>query len=174
MQLSIRAVEPDDAGGIAQILNAVIGEGVSTVFDTPFTVEAERRFIESFPVRGVFLVAVRQPDQQIVGFQNLEPFASYTHAFDHVGVMGTYVAAAHRRQGVAAALFQSSFEIAPRKGFEKIFAFVRGDNPAALATYRKHGFQVIGTARRQAKIRGVYIDEILIEKFLREEEQDPG
>jgi L-amino acid N-acyltransferase YncA len=170
MELSIRAAEPDDATAIAEILNAVIAEGIYTVLDTPFSVEDERRFIESFPVRGVFLVAVRQPDQQIVGFQNLEPFAAYTHAFDHVGVMGTYIAAAHRRQGVAAALFQSSFEAARRRGFEKIFAFVRGDNPAALAAYCKHGFRVIGTARRHAKIRGAYVDEILIEKFLDGEE----
>ena len=166
MQLSIRTAEPGDAAAIAAILNAVIGEGVYTVFDTPFSVEDERRYIEAFPQRGVFLVAVRQSDQQIVGFQNLEPFAAYTHAFDHVGVMGTYVAAQHRRQGVAAALFHSSFEAARRKGFEKIFTFVRGDNPAALAAYRKHGFEVIGTARQQAKIRGAYVDEVLIEKFL--------
>ena len=174
MQLSIRAAEPEDAGAIAGILNAVIDEGVYTVFDTPFSVEEERRYIESFPKRGVFLVAVRQLDQQIVGFQSLEPFASYTHAFDHVGVMGTYVAAAQRRQGVAAALFESSFEAARRKGFEKIFTFVRGDNPAALAAYCNHGFQVIGTARRQAKIRGAYVDEILIEKFLQQEGNGHG
>lgn len=168
-EISIRAVEPGDARAVAGILNAIIEEGIYTVFDTPFTIEDERRFIESYPERGVFLVAVRQSDQRIVGFQNLEPFATYTHAFDHVGVMGTYVAAAHRRQGIAAALFQASFAAARQKRFEKIFAFVRADNPAALAAYRKHGFEVIGTAGRHAKIRGAYIDEVLIEKFLDDE-----
>lgn len=166
MQLSIRAAEPQDAEAVAGILNAVIAEGVYTVFDTPFTVEDEQRFIESFPPRGVFLLAVGRPGQQVVGFQSLEPFAAYTRAFDHVGVMGTYVAKAHRRQGVATALFAATFEAARRKGYEKIFTFVRADNPAALATYVKHGFRVIGTAARQAKIRGEYVDEILIEKFL--------
>jgi L-amino acid N-acyltransferase YncA len=166
MQLSIRAVEPHDAEAVAGILNAVIDEGGYTVFDTPFTTQDEQRYIESFPARGVFLLAVRQPGQQIVGFQSLEPFAAYTHAFDHVGVMGTYVAKGHRRQGVATALFAATFEAARRRGYEKIFTFVRADNPAALATYVKHGFRVIGTAGRQAKIRGEYVDEILIEKFL--------
>jgi L-amino acid N-acyltransferase YncA len=166
MQLSIRAARPEDAAAIATILNAVIADGAHTVFDTPFTVEQERRFIESFPRRGIFLVALRETDRQIVGFQNLEPFAAYTHAFDHVGVMGTYVAAPSRRQGVAAALFAATFEAARRSGFEKIFTFVRGDNPAALAAYLNQGFSVIGTARKQARIRGTYVDEILIEKFL--------
>ena len=166
MQLSIRAAKPEDASAVAAILNAVIEEGTYTVFDTPFPVEEERRYIEAFPKRGVFLVAVRQPGQQVVGFQSMEPFAAYTHAFDHVGVLGTYVAGPFRRQGVAAALFAAMFEAARRNGFEKFFTFVRADNPAALAAYLKHGFSVIGTARRQAKIRGGYVDEILIEKFL--------
>jgi L-amino acid N-acyltransferase YncA len=68
--------------------------------------------------------------------------------------------------GIASKLFESTFAAARLKGYEKLFAFVRGDNPAALATYRKQGFQMIGTAHRQAKINGRYIDEILIEKFL--------
>jgi L-amino acid N-acyltransferase YncA len=166
MQLAIRAAEPQDAEAVACILNAVIEEGIHTVFDTPFTVEEERRYIESLPKRGVFLLAVRQLDQQVVGFQNLQPFATYTHACDHVGVMGTYVAVSHRRQGVATALFTAMFEAARQRGFEKIFTFVRADNQAALTAYLKQGFSVIGTARRQAKIRGAYVDEILIEKFL--------
>jgi L-amino acid N-acyltransferase YncA len=166
MQLSIRPAQPEDAAAVAGILNAVIEQGVYTVFDTPFTIEEERRYIEAFPKRGVFHVAVRQSDQQIVGFQDLEPFATYTHAFDHVGTLATYVAGPCRRQGVAAALFAATFEAARRNGFEKLFTFVRADNPAAQATYLKHGFSVIGTARRQAKIRGAYVDEILIEKFL--------
>ncbi len=57
-------------------------------------------------------------------------------------------------------------QAARRKGFEKIVTFVRADNPAALQTYAKHGFGVIGTAVRHARIDGCYIDEILIEKAL--------
>ncbi|HBI28865.1 MAG TPA: hypothetical protein DDY54_04435, partial [Deltaproteobacteria bacterium] len=49
---------------------------------------------------------------------------------------------------------------------EKIFTFVRGDNDVALSTYLSQGFQVIGTAKKQAKVQGNYIDENLIEKFL--------
>jgi RimJ/RimL family protein N-acetyltransferase len=56
--------------------------------------------------------------------------------------------------------------MARRKGYEKIFTFVRADNPAALATYRKQGFTIVGTARRHAKINGAYVDEIIIELFL--------
>jgi RimJ/RimL family protein N-acetyltransferase len=71
-----------------------------------------------------------------------------------------------RRRGVAKALFAATFEAAWQTGYEKIFTFVRADNPAALAAYLAQGFVVIGTARQHAKIDGRYVDEILIEKFL--------
>jgi ribosomal protein S18 acetylase RimI-like enzyme len=71
-----------------------------------------------------------------------------------------------RRQGIATRLFTETFAEARRKGYEKFFTFVRADNSAALRTYLRHGFVVIGTATRQARIDGRYIDEVLIEKWL--------
>jgi len=166
MNLLIREVRPEDAESIVGIFNPIIEAGVYTVFDTTFTVEAEREYITNFPERGVFNVAVRRDDRKIIGFQSLEPFATYTRAFDHVGVMGTYVDLSLRRQGIAANLFAATFEAARRKSYEKIFTYVRGDNPAALAVYQRQGFQIVGTARRQARLNGKYVDEIIIERFL--------
>ena len=164
--IAIRRATPDDAEAIARILNAIIETRVYTALDTPFTVEQERAFIERFPSRGVFHVAVEPPDDRVVGFQNVEPFATYTHAFDHVGVIGTYVDLDRRREGIASRLFDRTFSVARVKGYEKLFAFVREDNPAALATYLRQGFVVIGTARRHARIDGRYVDEVMIERAL--------
>jgi L-amino acid N-acyltransferase YncA len=166
MHLEIRKARPDDAEAIVRILNPIIEAGAYTVFDTPFTAEAEREYLLKFPAQGVFLLAARQDDGQIVGFQSMEPFARYTRAFDHVGVLGTYVDLDCRRQGIATALFRATFAAAVSKGYEKIFTFVRADNPAALQTYLRQGFRTVGTALRQARIGGTYIDEIIIEKQL--------
>jgi L-amino acid N-acyltransferase YncA len=166
MQLEIREARPDDADAIVRILNPIIAAGVYTVFDTPFTSESEREYIRNFPTRGVFLLAVKQPEDEVVGFQSMEPFASYTHAFDHVGVLGTYVDLNRRRQGIATQLFQATFAAAVSKGYQKIFTFVRADNPAALQTYLDQGFRTVGRAHRQARIGGQYVDEIIIEKLL--------
>lgn len=166
MEILVRAVQPDDAAAIVSIFNPIIESGLYSVFIDPFTVEEEREYILNFPARGVFQVAVNATDQRLVGFQSIEPLATWTSAFDHVGVIGTYVDLAQRRQGIASHLFAASFAAARRNGFEKLFTYVRGDNPAALKTYLSHGFRVIGTATRQARINGRYIDEIMIEKFL--------
>lgn len=166
MTVIVREARPDDAEAIVRIFNPIIESGLYTVFDRPFTVEEERRYIETLPARGIFHVAVSPTEDRVLGFQSVEPFATFTHAFDHVGVPGTYVDPAEQRRGVARALFASMFEAARRKSYEKLFTYVRQDNPAALATYRSQGFRVVGTAARQAKVQGRYIDEVMVEKLL--------
>lgn len=164
--LRIRDARPEDAEPIVAIFNPIIESGLYTVFDAPFSVEAERDFIIRFPSRGIFHVAEDTNEGRLLGFQNVEPFASFCNAFDHVGVIGTYVDLNRRRIGVASALFEATFAAATGKGFRKIFAYTRADNPAALAAYQAHGFRVIGKAEKHALIRNRYIDEILIERFL--------
>lgn len=166
MNVTVRKVSKQDAQGILDVLNPIIEEGLYTILDTTFSLKEEEAFIQDFPQRGIFHVAINPDDSTVAGFQTVEPFANYTHAFDHVGIIGTFVAQSSRRQGVGSRLFESTFQTANVKGYEKLFAYVREDNTNALAAYQKQGFEVIGTARKHAKIRGAYIDEILIEKLL--------
>jgi L-amino acid N-acyltransferase YncA len=166
MEFLIRDATPDDAAGILSVFNPIIEARSFTLFDTPFTLEAERSYIACLADRDIFHVAVRASDKTVVGFQSMSPFATYTHAFDHVGVIGTYVDLASRRHGIAKCLFPATFQVARRKGYEKIFTYIRADNPAALATYQKHGFRIVGMAERHSKLHGQYIDVIMVEHFL--------
>jgi L-amino acid N-acyltransferase YncA len=166
VDVEIRPVRPADAAGVVAVFNPIIEAGAYTVFDAPFTVEAERAYIEALPDRAIFLVAERTVDRVLVGFQSMEPFATYTQAFAHVGVLGTYVDLDYRRQGVAGRLFQATFVAARARAYEKLLTYIRADNPAALSTYLRQGFQVVGTARRHAKVQGRYVDEIIVERFL--------
>jgi L-amino acid N-acyltransferase YncA len=162
--IRIRPVQVEDAKGIVNVLNPLIRAGESTALDRVFTVEEEQGFISAFPARGVFYVAERANDGVITGFQNLEPFATYTDAFAHVGIMGTYVDPSGHRQGTGRLLFEATRLAAKDKGYEKFFEFVRADNVGALAFYKRLGFEVIGVAKRHAKIEGRYIDEVMIER----------
>jgi L-amino acid N-acyltransferase YncA len=166
VQFEIREARPDDAAGIVAVLNPIIEAGTYTVLDGPLTADAERAFMRSCSPRGVFLVAIDRADGAVVGFQNTQPFATYTHAFDHVGEIGTYVDLSRRRQGAAKQLFLATFEMALYRDYEKLFAYVRADNPTALQAYLHHGFAVVGTARRHAQVHGRYVDETIIEKLL--------
>lgn len=166
VSLIVRKVQVSDALGITNILNPIIQEGRYTILDRTFTLEEEKEFIRGFPETGVFNVALLEQSSTVAGFQNVEPFATYTRAFDHVGVIGTYVGSQYRKQGIAKSLFESTFKLAKLKGYEKLFAYVRGDNERALSTYINQGFVIIGTAKNHAKMHGEFIDEVLIEKFI--------
>jgi L-amino acid N-acyltransferase YncA len=165
MDLAIREVRTDDAAAILGVLNPII-ESEPVAFDAQLSEAEERDYIASFPPRGVFLIALRCDNGMPVGFQSTEPFATYTSLFDHVGVLGTYVHAACRRQGVATRLFAATFAAARAKGYEKLFTYIREDNPGALATYAAQGFRVVGIAERHLKVDGRYVAEIIVERFL--------
>lgn len=163
--IEIRDVRIEDAEEILAILNPIIAARCYTAMEAEFTIEVEREFIRTFPESGIFLVAVDAASTRIVGFQNVSPFGSFTHAFDHVGVIGTYVDLELRRLGIATRLFEATYEAARRKGYEKFFTYVRADNEAGLQTYLRQGFRIVGKAERQAKIDGKYVDEVVIEKL---------
>lgn len=166
MKIVVRNAQKQDGKGITEVLNPIIEEGLYTVLDMTFTPKEEEVFIEQFPTGGVFNVALDNENNTILGFQNVEPFASYTKAFAHVGIIGTFVDSKYRRRGIASALFTATFKDAKAKGYEKLFAYVREDNPNALKTYVNQGFEVVGIAKNHAKVNGRYINEVLIEKFL--------
>ena len=166
MDILVRDGRLDDAEAVVRVLNPIIRAGKYTILDSPVTAEAERRYISELPERAVFQVAQTLDDDKIVGLQTMEPFADYTHTCDHVGVIATFVDLEYRRCGIGRRLFEASFGAARRKGYEKIFTYVRGDNPEALLAYMKWGFRIIGTSARHAKIGDGYVDEIMIEKFL--------
>ena len=162
--IEIRDVRIEDAEEILAILNPIIAARCYTAMDAPFTIEVEREFIRTFPERGTFLAAVDTELTRIVGFQNVSPFADFTRAFDHVGVIGTYVDLQLTRRGIATRLFEATYQAARRKGYEKFFTYVRADNEAGLQTYLRQGFRIVGKAERQARIDGRYIAEVVIEK----------
>ena len=141
----IRPATPADAEALVGILNPIIEARLYTAFDTPFSVEAERDYLVNFPPRGIWKVAVSGLRER----GRVPGDGAVCHL--HHGVRsrrdaGNLRGPRQRRQGIAKRLFEATFAAAREKGYEKIFTFVRADNPAALATYLSHGFQVVGTA----------------------------
>jgi L-amino acid N-acyltransferase YncA len=166
--IRVRAAGPDDAGGVAAVLNGAILDGSPTLLDTTFTVEEERAYIEGLPARS-FIHVAETPAAGVLGFQTVIPWNTFvTSEFDHVATMGTYVDAVHRRQGVGAALARASFAAALSLGYDKIFTDVRADNVASLVYHLSLGFVVVGAARRHARAGGRDVDVLFIERFLQE------
>jgi L-amino acid N-acyltransferase YncA len=163
---SIRRATPDDAAGVAGVLNGVIAGGRHSLLDTPFSVAGERAYIESLPERGFIHMA--EAGGAVAGFQTVIPWNTFaTSEFDHVATMGTYVDEAFRRQGVGTSLAAASFAAALELGYEKLFTDLRADNLDSLCYHLALGFTIIGVARGQARLAGRDIDVIFIERFLK-------
>ena len=95
----IRSAALADCEGTAAVLNSIVREGGRTITGRTFTPAQERAFFRSLPPRA-FLNIV-QLGRVVVGFQSVEPYATYTHTMDHVASVGTHILAAVRGRGSA-------------------------------------------------------------------------
>jgi L-amino acid N-acyltransferase YncA len=163
-EIAIRPARRDDiadAAGIAGVLNSVIAEGQWTALTGHWTPEAEQAFLQSLRPRSEIHVAVAEG--QIVGFQVLEPFVTYTSTMNHVAHFGTYVVAEYRSRGIGKRLAEATLAFAQAHGYEKAVVYVLAHNEGGLAYYRSLGFEERGVLRRQTKLGDRYCDEVFME-----------
>ena len=146
------------------MFNAIIDEGKYTALTEPFDIEKQLGLIRHCLEKGTYHVAVTA-DDKVIGIQVVLPLSELP-AFSHVGDIGTYVDSSSHRSGVARAMSEATFKKAKEKGYTKIMAMIRADNTRAQAFYKSIGFEPIGIAKRQARVRGEFFDEVLTEKFL--------
>jgi ribosomal protein S18 acetylase RimI-like enzyme len=164
MPIAIRRATPDDAAAISAIWDVICAERAYSAISRPFTPQQEQDYIASLSEReGIFLA---KAEDRVIGFQSLDLWAKYTNSFDHVGVLGTFILPAWRRQGIAHRLAEYTFGFARANGYEKIVIYVRGNNVDGQAFYRSLGFVTKGVLTKQVKIDGQYDDEIFMELFL--------
>jgi dephospho-CoA kinase len=162
----IRQATVADCEGTAAVLNSVVREGGRTITGRTFTPAQERAFLRSMPKRAFLNIVLL--GWVVVGFQSVEPYATFTHTMDHVASMGTHILAAVRGRGLGRALSAVTWADARAAGFSKLVIAVRADNPQGQAFYTGLGFQPCGRLTRQAFVDGKYVDEMLYELFLEE------
>ncbi len=158
----IRRATPEDAAAVAAVMNAVIAEGGLTLFDRPFSVDDERRFIESLSPRSALHVA--EIDGTIAGVQVIDLYSTASASLAHVATMGTWLRADARGRGLGRALAERSFAFAIEQGYSKIFITVLAGYARAGVFYASLGFETIGIARAHVRLNGVLHDEVLMEK----------
>jgi ribosomal protein S18 acetylase RimI-like enzyme len=163
--IKIRRAQPDDAAGIAAVMQVIASERIYSAIDRAWTVDEERRYIESRSPREALFVA-ETPTDGIVGLQNLCLWSSELPSMAHVGHVGTFLLPAWRRHGLGRQLWATTLSFARETGYRKIVIYVRGSNTSAQSFYRGLGFTECGRLTRQVTIDGVDDDEILMEMFV--------
>lgn len=102
--------------------------------------------------------------ETVVGWVDITP--SSNPRLSHRGFLGMGILTSHRRQGLGTQLLQAAIEHAKKIGLEKIELSVYSENLAAIALYKKVGFQKMGYIRNYRKLEGKYFDCIEMELFL--------
>ena len=165
LKLEVRKATVCDAGGIAAVMERIAAERVHSAIDRAWTVEEERRYLESLSPREALHVAVDGAGR-IAGFQSLELWSPALVSTAHAGQVGTFVLPEWRGRGTGHALWRATESFARSAGYRKLIVQVRASNLPAQGFYRGLGFTECGRLARQVIIDGQEDDEILMELFL--------
>jgi L-amino acid N-acyltransferase YncA len=161
--ITVRPIHETDAAQAAALFNEFIAEGKYTILVDLFTIERQLELQRLASNKGVYMVAV--DDVTLVGMQLVLPLSELS-SLRHVGDIGTYVSPNAHTKGIGRALTEATLKAARERGYSKVMAMIRADNPRAIAFYESIGFRYVGTASGHALVMGQYVDECLMERFL--------
>jgi GNAT superfamily N-acetyltransferase len=153
-----------DAADIVAVLEVVVAERIQTAIERAWTVEQERRYLESLSPREVLHLAV-DVTAGVVGFQTLDLWSPLLTSMAHVGQVGTFLLPRWRGQGIGRQLWTETESFARKVAYRKLAIQVRASNTVAQRFYRGLGFKECGRLTRQVVIDCVEDDEVLMEYF---------
>jgi [ribosomal protein S18]-alanine N-acetyltransferase len=135
MSDALTAMRLDDAERCAEL------ESLLFAGDGPWSADAFRSELDHSHNR---YVVVRDSDDVVIGYAGIALLGNTFTPESEVHTIG--VDPAHRRRGLGSLLLAELLRLADRHG-GPVFLEVRTDNDAALALYRREGFEVVGTRR---------------------------
>jgi putative acetyltransferase len=156
----IRRVRASDAEGMARLMGDP--ETLGNLLQLPYpSVEAWRtRLTERDQPGRTDLLLVAEADGALVGNAGLDPVSSALRR-RHAMNLGILVARDWQRRGVGTRLMAALLDAADRwLGCLRIELTVYTDNAAAIALYRKFGFEIEGAHRGFALRDGRYVDAL--------------
>jgi len=161
---TIRPARPEDAEAWIRNTNAIGAEGIYLMLDRlNRTLEQVRvQFRDANPSSELWLVA--EIDGTVVAGANWARGSSAKNA--HTASLGVAVRSEYRHLGLGRALMEEGIAWARSVGISKLKLGVFSTNAAAIALYRKLGFEEEGRLRSEVIIAGAPVDEILMSLFL--------
>lgn len=162
MTVDIVPIERRHIAGLREVLDGVARERRYLAFLEAPPLAQVRRFVLN-NLRSGAAQFVALDEGRVVGWCDV---TRKTHAtLSHGGVLGMGVAASHRGRGVGRRLLATTVETALARGLTRIELTVRADNVAAIALYRRSGFEAEGRMRRYLIVDGQHYDALLMARI---------
>jgi RimJ/RimL family protein N-acetyltransferase len=153
-RVTVREANEDDAAAIEDVVNRVASEKYYIVPERSRE-DWDEVIKQIKDRRGLIIVA--QVDGKTVGMAHL--VRGRLEKSKHVGFLGISVLRGSRRIGIGKAMMNYMIEWAERQEeLEKVSLTVFSTNKAAINLYRRFGFNIEGTSKKQYKIEGRHID----------------
>jgi ribosomal protein S18 acetylase RimI-like enzyme len=157
MTVEIVPIERRHIAGFRDVLDEVARERRWIAFLEAPPMHQVRRFVlDNLRAGAAQFVAV--DGDQVVGWCDVTPKPRETTR--HSGTLGMGVAASHRGKGLGSTLLVATLDAAIARGLTRVDLVVREDNTAAIALYRRHGFELEGRLRRYLIVDGQAYDAL--------------
>jgi L-amino acid N-acyltransferase YncA len=172
--LSIRPARSADIPAIAAIYgDAVLNGTASWELEPPNEAELLRRFEAILAGGYPYLAAER--DGLLVGYAYAgayRPRPAYRSTVEN----SIYIAPDAQGSGVGAALLAALIDDCAARGFRQMIAVIGDGTGASIGSRRLHeraGFRLIGVAEKIGFKQGRWLDQMLMQKELGEEDRSP-
>ena len=163
----IRTIHPGDAEQLLR-LRLQLDEETQFMLLEPgernINLEEQREQIAYVLAQENQMIFVAEHDGQLVGYLGAVGghFKRNRHSVEIViGILQAFTG-----QGVGTRLFETMEAWVRQKHFHRLELSVMMHNKAAVALYKKRGFEIEGTKRHSLVINGQYVDEYYMAKLL--------
>ncbi len=169
--ISVRPIREADAESFRAALDAVARERKYLARAEAPPMERVREFVAANVLAG-HPQFVADAEGRIVGWCDALPDTE-TFGKAHVAYLGMGVLREYRGRKLGLRLLEAVVGATRSLGLEKIELAVYASNVAALALYRKAGFEVEGVKRRSRLVDGEYDDIVLMGLHLKRPNKAP-
>ncbi|MEF2967903.1 GNAT family protein [Paenibacillus sp. M1] len=167
MRARIRNIKEDDA---ERYLNLCLRLDRETEFmllapgERRTTPEEQRQKLASLLASEVSMIFVAEAEGKLVGY--LGAFGSDLKRNGHSVYLVVGILQAYSGQGIGTALFGELESWARKRGLHRLELTVMAHNEAAIALYKKAGFEIEGVKRDSIRLDDRYVDELYMSKLL--------
>jgi RimJ/RimL family protein N-acetyltransferase len=159
----IRPAAVEDAEATLKNINLIGAEHVYIMIERVDNLDEERRWLSSFDgIRNVLLLALS--GREVIA--TVDCHGGIFPKDRHVGGIGIAIRDGWREVGLGRLLMERVLEWMRARGFEKAELAVFAGNDRARGLYESLGFAEEGVRRGHVRIRGEYVDEILMGLWL--------